>query len=87
MTLPMARDLARYHIRVVSIAPGPFATPMLGTLSTKVQTALLNIGALYPKRFGMPVEFAKTARWVLECAYVNGETIRLTGGVRVPAFL
>lgn len=87
MTLPMARDLARHHVRVVTIAPGPFTTPLMGILSTKVHTPLRNNALLYPKRFGMPAEFAKTVRWILECAYVNGETIRLTGGCRVPAFL
>ncbi|KAG6825875.1 hypothetical protein H0H92_002031 [Tricholoma furcatifolium] len=87
MTLPMARDLARHHIRVVSIAPGPFATPLLGILSTKVQDSMNAKAVLYPKRFGTPGEFAKTVRWILDCAYVNGETIMLTGGGRVPAFL
>ncbi|KAG6910068.1 hypothetical protein DXG01_013518 [Tephrocybe rancida] len=87
MTLPMARDLARHHVRVVTIAPGPFTTPLTGILSTRVQGALNTNAVLYPKRFGTPGEFAKTVRWALECAYVNGETIRLTGGGRVPAFL
>ncbi|KAG6855904.1 hypothetical protein H0H87_009507 [Tephrocybe sp. NHM501043] len=87
MTLPMARDLARHHIRVVAIAPGPFTTPLTGSLSTRVQNALNSNAVLYPKRFGTPGEFAKTVRWALECAYVNGETIKLTGGGRVPAFL
>jgi len=87
MTLPMARDLARHHVRVACIAPGPFATPLTGGLSTKVQSALNSAAVLYPKRFGTPGEFAKTVRWILDCAYVNGETIRLTGGGRVPAFL
>ncbi|KAG6859320.1 hypothetical protein C0995_009728, partial [Termitomyces sp. Mi166 len=60
MTLPMARDLARHHVRVVSIAPGPFTTPLTDTFSTKVQTGLHNKAVLYPKRFGVPSEFAKT---------------------------
>ncbi|KAF8074600.1 3-hydroxy-acyl-CoA-dehydrogenase [Lyophyllum atratum] len=87
MALPMARDLARHHVRVVAIAPGPFTTPLTGSLSNKVQGALNSAAVLYPKRFGTPGEFAKTVRWALDCAYVNGETIRLTGGGRVPAFL
>ncbi|KAG6878876.1 hypothetical protein C0992_006966 [Termitomyces sp. T32_za158] len=87
MTLPMARDLARHHVRVVTIAPGPFATPLIGILSTKVHAALHNKAVLYPKRFGIAIEFAKTVRWILECAYVNGETIRLTGGCRISAYL
>ncbi|KAG5641306.1 hypothetical protein DXG03_005555 [Asterophora parasitica] len=79
MALPMARDLARHHVRVVCIAPGPFTTPLTGSLSTRVRDRLTDAAVLYPKRFGTPGEFAKTVRWALECAYVNGETIRLTG--------
>ncbi|KAG6900631.1 hypothetical protein C0993_007308 [Termitomyces sp. T159_Od127] len=87
MTLPMARELARHHVRVVTIAPGPFTTPLIGMLSNRVHAALHSNAVLYPKRFGMPAELAKTVRWILECAYVNGETIRLTGGCRIPAYL
>lgn len=87
MTLPMARDLARHNVRVVSIAPGPFTTALTGQLSDKVRIAMNKSAVLYPRRYGTPQEFAKTVRWVLECAYVNGETIRLTGGGRIPAFL
>ncbi|KAG5637243.1 hypothetical protein H0H81_005288 [Sphagnurus paluster] len=87
MALPMARELARHHVRVVCIAPGPFTTPLTGLLSDRVRAGLHASSVLYPRRFGTPEEFAKTVRWVLECAYVNGETVRLTGGARVPAFL
>ncbi|KAJ3865341.1 hypothetical protein EV359DRAFT_72474 [Lentinula novae-zelandiae] len=78
MTLPMARDMSRYGVRVVTIAPGPFKTPM---------TRLEKEAVLFPKRYGMPEEFAATVRWILECPYVNGETFKLTGGTRVPAML
>ncbi|KAF9459309.1 3-hydroxy-acyl-CoA-dehydrogenase [Collybia nuda] len=87
MTLPMARDLARHHIRVVTIAPSPFTTPLTDQFSEKVRENMAKSGLLYPKRYGIPKEFAATVRWVLECAYVNGESIRLTGGSRVPASL
>ncbi|RDB23574.1 3-hydroxyacyl-CoA dehydrogenase type-2 [Hypsizygus marmoreus] len=87
MTLPMARDLARHHIRVVTLAPGPFTTPLTGQLSDKVHTAIIKAGVLYPKRYGTPGEFAETVRWAIGCAYVNGETVGLTGGGRIPAFL
>ncbi|KAJ3767710.1 hypothetical protein FB446DRAFT_315671 [Lentinula raphanica] len=140
MTLPMARDMSRYGVRVVSIAPGPFKTPMTGMsfhtciLSVISITGLLGLPAgttsdhspdatpcgilhfevsicssffcippgqfsrtmtdrlekeavLFPKRYGTPDEFAATVRWILECSYVNGETLKLTGGARVPAML
>lgn len=87
MTIPMARDLGRHNIRVVSLAPGPFGTPMLHSLSDPVLAQIKKGALLYPKRFGLPEEFAKTVRWVLETAFINGETLRVTGGGRVPAFL
>lgn len=87
MVLPLARDLAQHGIRVVAIAPGAFTSPMTGAFPAKIQASLLKHGVLFPKRYGIPQEFAKTVRWVLECAYINGETVRLTGGGRVPAWL
>jgi 3-hydroxyacyl-CoA dehydrogenase/3-hydroxy-2-methylbutyryl-CoA dehydrogenase len=87
MTLPLARDLAKHHVRVVNISPAPFLTPMLGNQPEPVIRTLKEKVFLYPNRFGRPEEFAKTVRWILDCAYVNGETIRLTGGGRVPGFL
>lgn len=87
MTLPMARDLGRHHVRVVTIAPSPFTTPLTDQFSEKVRENMAKGGLLYPKRYGIPKEFAATVRWVLECAYVNGESIRLTGGSRVPTSL
>jgi len=87
LTLPMARELARHHIRVVSIAPGPFTTPMTGLMSDRVTKAIHRVGLLYPRRFGKPQEFAKTVSWIIQCTYVNGETVRLNGGGHVPAML
>ncbi|KAJ3786490.1 3-hydroxy-acyl-CoA-dehydrogenase [Lentinula aff. detonsa] len=87
MTLPMARDMSRYGVRVVSIAPGPFKTPMTGQFSQSMTSRLEKEAVLFPKRYGTPEEFAATVRWILECAYVNGETLKLTGGTRVPTML
>jgi len=86
MTLPMARDLERYGIRVVTIAPGPFFTPMMNTMNKKTQESLTR-ELLFPRRMGEPREFAQTVKWILECPYVNGETIRLSGGSRLPGKL
>ncbi|KAJ7173479.1 3-hydroxyacyl-CoA dehydrogenase [Mycena filopes] len=87
VTLPMARDCARFGVRVVTIAPGPFVTPMTGQWADKVQDGITRNGLLFPRRYGAPDEFASTVRWVLECAYINGETIKITGGGRLPARL
>lgn len=78
MTLPLARDLARYSIRVMTIAPNMFVSSMTDKLPQKVRRSLEN-DLIYPKRFGQPVEFAETVRFVLTNPYVNGETIRLSG--------
>ena len=86
MTLPIARDLERYGIRVVTIAPGAFTTPMMRNIKPKAQKSLLrNLG--FPTRMGEPSEFGQTVKWILECRYMNGETIRLSGGSRLPAKL
>ncbi|KAJ6568365.1 3-hydroxy-acyl-CoA-dehydrogenase [Mycena vulgaris] len=87
MALPMARDLARHAIRVVTIAPGVFSSSMTASMPEKTRRSLENEGILYPRRFGQPHEFAQTVRWVLECPYVNGETIRLSGAGRLPGKL
>jgi NAD(P)-dependent dehydrogenase (short-subunit alcohol dehydrogenase family) len=84
MTLPMARDLEQYGIRVVTVAPGAFITPMLGLINPKAHKSLSN-SMLFPRRMGEPREFGQTVKWILECPYVNGETIRLSGGSRLPA--
>ncbi|KAF9459310.1 3-hydroxy-acyl-CoA-dehydrogenase [Collybia nuda] len=87
MTLPMARDLARHAVRVVSIAPGVFDSAMTANFPGKTRRSLETEGVVYPRRFGKAEEFARTVRWVLECAYVNGETVRLSGAGRLPAKL
>jgi len=87
MALPMARDLARHAIRVVTIAPGVFESNMTANFPQKTRKSLEQGGLVYPQRFGRPEEFARTVAWVLECAYVNGETIRLSGAGRLPGKL
>src|SRR5216684_5347240 len=82
MTLPIARELARYGIRVMTIAPGTFDTPMLATLPEPARKAL---GAQipFPSRLGQPAEFAALARHIVENPMLNGETIRLDGALRM----
>ncbi|KAL1748164.1 hypothetical protein HDZ31DRAFT_30270 [Schizophyllum fasciatum] len=87
MTLPMARDLARFGVRVATIAPGVFASSMTDAMNAKTQKSLRTEGIVYPQRFGKPGEFAQTVRYILDCPYVNGETIRLSGAGRLPAKL
>lgn len=82
LSLPMARDLAREGIRVMAIAPGTFLTPMLQGLPSDVTEALAQ-EVTFPKRLGDPGEFAALARFIVECDYLNGETIRLDGALRM----
>lgn len=82
MTLPAARELARFGIRVVTIAPGLIGTPMLLNMPQEVQESLIST-ALFPKRLGLPEEFAKLALHIVDNAMINGETIRLDGAVRL----
>jgi NAD(P)-dependent dehydrogenase (short-subunit alcohol dehydrogenase family) len=82
MTLPAARELAKFGIRVVTIAPGLMATPMLAGMSQDVQDSLI-AGTVFPKRLGTAAEFAKLALHVIDNALINGETIRLDGAVRL----
>lgn len=82
MTLPMARDLAKQGIRVMAIAPGIFRTPMLEGLPADVQEGLAK-DVTCPKRLGDPAEYAALARFIVECGYLNGEVIRLDGGLRM----
>ncbi|MBA4393715.1 MAG: 3-hydroxyacyl-CoA dehydrogenase [Desulfobacca sp.] len=84
MTLPIAREFAGYGIRVMTIAPGIFGTPMLGGMTEKVQESLINM-ALFPKRLGLPIEFAMLAAHIIENPMLNGEVIRLDGGLRMGA--
>lgn len=83
MTLPMARDLADKGIRVVSVAPGIFATPMLTAFPQEVQDALA-AQIPFPARLGKPEEFAELVGHIAENEMLNGETIRLDGAIRMP---
>ena len=83
LSLPMARDLARNGIRVMAIAPGIFRTPMLESLGQEVMDGLAK-DVIYPARLGDPAEFAALARFIVECEYLNGTSIRLDGALRMP---
>ena len=82
MTLPIARELARYGIRVVSIAPGIFDTPMLAGLPEAAR-ASLGQQVPFPPRLGRPDEYAALAQQIIENTMLNGETIRLDGAIRM----
>lgn len=82
MTLPIARDLSSYGIRVCCIAPGLFLTPMLEELSEDIRKSLAS-GVPFPKRLGNPDEFARLAQNIIENSMLNGETIRLDGALRM----
>ncbi|MHB1500618.1 MAG: SDR family NAD(P)-dependent oxidoreductase [Candidatus Dormibacteria bacterium] len=84
MTLPVARELARYGIRVVTIAPGLFETPMLGLLPEEARRSL-GSQVPFPSRLGRPDEYAALAVHVLENIMLNGEVIRLDGCLRMAA--
>jgi NAD(P)-dependent dehydrogenase (short-subunit alcohol dehydrogenase family) len=82
MTLPIARELAMFGIRVCSIAPGIFGTPMLAAMPQDVQDSL-GKQVPFPPRLGRPEEFASLVQAIVENAYLNGETIRLDGAIRM----
>jgi NAD(P)-dependent dehydrogenase (short-subunit alcohol dehydrogenase family) len=82
MTLPMARDLARSGVRVMTIAPGIFETPMLMGMPAEVRDALGKM-VPFPPRLGMPAEYAHLAKAIIENVMLNGETIRLDGAIRM----
>lgn len=82
MALPMARDLSRSGIRVMTIAPGIFETPMLLGMPQPVQDALGQM-VPFPPRLGKPAEYAQLARSIIENVMLNGETIRLDGAIRM----
>ncbi len=84
MTLPMARDLARDGVRVVSIAPGLFKTPLLEGLPQEVQDSLGQT-VPFPSRLGDPAEFAMLVQHIARNAMLNGEVIRLDGAIRMAA--
>ncbi len=82
LTLPLARELARHGIRVMTIAPGVFATPMMDTIPEKAREQL-EAAVPYPKRLGNPNEFAKLVMHIIDNSYLNGEVIRLDGAIRM----
>lgn len=82
LTLPMARDLSRNGIRVMTIAPGIFETPMLLGMPQEVQDALGRM-VPFPPRLGKPAEYAHLAKTIIENVMLNGETIRLDGAIRM----
>lgn len=82
MTLPIARDLARSGIRVLTIAPGIFETPMLLGMAPELQQSLAS-QVPFPSRFGRPAEYAHLVKAILENVMLNGETIRLDGAIRM----
>jgi len=82
LTLPAARDLGQYGIRVMTIAPGIIMTPMLMTVSEEFRAGLA-AGVPFPKRLGEPAEYAKLALSIIDNDYLNGEVIRLDGSLRM----
>jgi NAD(P)-dependent dehydrogenase (short-subunit alcohol dehydrogenase family) len=82
MTLPMARELARFGIRVMTVAPGVFWTPMVDGMPDDVQQSLA-ASIPFPSRLGQPPEFADLVAYILTNTYLNGETIRLDGATRL----
>lgn len=84
LTLPAARELARYAIRVMTIAPGIFETPMMAGMTPEVRDSLA-AGVPFPPRLGRPEEYAALARHIIENSMLNGEVIRLDGALRMAA--
>ncbi|HCC45887.1 MAG TPA: 3-hydroxyacyl-CoA dehydrogenase [Gammaproteobacteria bacterium] len=82
MTLPIARDLASMGVRVNTIAPGLINTPMLQGLPDPAKESLANT-VLFPRRLGEPQEIARVAQMLIENDYMNGETVRMDGGIRM----
>ncbi|GAB3626533.1 3-hydroxy-2-methylbutyryl-CoA dehydrogenase [Pandoraea terrae] len=82
LTLPAARELARYGVRVVTIAPGIFETPMMAGMTPEVQAAL-GASVPFPPRLGRPSEYAGLVRHIVENTMLNGEVIRLDGALRM----
>lgn len=83
MTLPMARDLGRYGIRCICILPGTMETPLMAAASDAVKQGL-SMSIIAPKRLGLPQEFAHLVTSCVDNTYLNGVTIRLDGGIRMP---
>jgi NAD(P)-dependent dehydrogenase (short-subunit alcohol dehydrogenase family) len=83
MTLPAARDLSPAGIRVMTIAPGIIDTPMMASIPQDRRAALAT-DVVFPKRLGDPAEYGALVAAIVENSYLNGETIRLDGGIRMP---
>jgi 3-hydroxyacyl-CoA dehydrogenase / 3-hydroxy-2-methylbutyryl-CoA dehydrogenase len=83
MTLPAARDMASRGVRVMTLAPGPFDTPLLASLPEEARTAL-GAGIPFPSRLGRPEEYARMVLEIVANPMLNGETIRLDGALRMP---
>ncbi|WP_296259807.1 MULTISPECIES: SDR family NAD(P)-dependent oxidoreductase [unclassified Pseudomonas] len=84
LTLPAARELARFGIRVMTIAPGIFETPMMAGMTPQVRDSL-SAGVPFPPRLGKPDEYAALVRHIIENSMLNGEVIRLDGALRMAA--
>lgn len=84
LTLPLAREFASFGVRVVCIAPGVFETPMVASLTEPVRAGLQNQQP-FPKRFGIPAEFAALCCHIYENPMLNGAVIRLDGALRMSA--
>jgi NAD(P)-dependent dehydrogenase (short-subunit alcohol dehydrogenase family) len=84
LTLPAARELARFGIRVMTIAPGIFETPMMAGMTPQVRESLA-AGVPFPPRLGKPQEYAALVRHIIENSMLNGEVIRLDGALRMAA--
>jgi NAD(P)-dependent dehydrogenase (short-subunit alcohol dehydrogenase family) len=84
MTLPVAREMAEHGIRVMTIAPGIFETPMLAALPEEAQDSLGN-QVPFPSRLGRPEEYAALVEHIIENPMLNGEVIRLDGAIRMAA--
>lgn len=84
LTLPVAREMARFGVRIMTIAPGIMETPMLMGMPQDVQDSLGKT-VPFPSRMGRPAEYAALVRHIIENAYLNGETIRLDGAIRMTA--
>ncbi len=82
LTMPAAREFAQFGIRVMTIAPGIFATPMLSALPQEAQDSL-GASVPFPKRLGQPAEFAELVSFIVRNGYLNGEVIRLDGALRM----
>jgi NAD(P)-dependent dehydrogenase (short-subunit alcohol dehydrogenase family) len=83
LTLPAARELAQFGVRVLAIAPGIFLTPMLMAMPEDVRRSL-GASVPFPKRLGQPAEYAALVRHMIENPYLNGEVVRLDGALRMP---